>query len=223
MAGYFTPDLFHFFKDLKANNDRGWFEANRGRYVASVEAPLMRFIDDLRAPFASVSRSFVIDPRRTGGSMYRIYRDTRFSADKTPYKTHAAARFNHRAQAKGQNGPGFYLHLEPGGSMAIGGIYRPDTATLTRIRRTIAEDSKAWREVTKLGFEIEGDQLTRVPAGYDARHPFADDLRRKDHYVLVPFTQADVCSEDFVKRFVDGCAHVAPLVSFLTRAVGWTW
>lgn len=223
MAGHFSPDFFLYFRDLKANNNRAWFESNRGRYVDVVEAPTMRFIDDLRPRMAAISPAFVVDPRRTGGSMFRIYRDTRFSSDKTPYKTHLAARFSHREQPKGQAGPGFYLHLEPGDCLGGGGIYHPDTAALARIRRTMVENSRAWRAVQRTGLEIEGDRLTRVPSGYDATHPLAEDLKRKDLYALLPFTQRDVCRDDFLDRYVDTCQRVAPLVSFLTRALGWRW
>lgn len=223
MATYFTPELFTFLRELKAHNTREWFEANRQRYASAVEAPMLHFIDDLRPRLAAISPAFVVDPRRTGGSMFRIYRDTRFSADKSPYKTHVAARFSHKQQEKGQAGPGFYLHLEPGDSLGGGGIYRPDTPMLTRIRRTMIEDGKAWRAVKRAGIEIEGDSLTRVPAGYPASHPFADDLRRKDLYTLVSFTQREVCGRDFMERYVETCRRVAPLVSFLTRSLGWRW
>lgn len=220
MSAYFTPALFSFLKELKAHNTRDWFEANRARYEADVQAPMLAFIDELRPRLAAVNRAFVADPRKSGGSMFRIYRDTRFSADKSPYKTSVAARFVHRAQPKGQMGPTFYLQLEPGDSFGGGGIYHPDMPTLTRIRHAIVDDVKGWRAVRKTGIEIEGDSLTRVPAGFDAGHPFAEDLRRKDLYVLRPFTQRDVCGNDFMGRYVETCAHVEPLVAFLAKALG---
>lgn len=220
MPAHFTPALFTFLRRLKANNSRDWFEANRERFETDVQAPMLRFIDDFRPRLASVDRSFVADPRRSGGSMFRIYRDTRFSADKSPYKTHVAARFLHRAQPKGEQGPSFYLHLEPGDSFGGGGIYHPDAPLLTRIRRAMIDDAKGWRAVRHHGLAIEGDSLKRVPAGYDATHPFADDLRRKDLYVLEPFSERDVCANDFMDRFVETCARSAPLVAFVTRAAG---
>ena len=216
---YFTPALFSYLRALKANNNREWFAENRERYVETVEAPTLRFIDDLRPRLAKVNPAFVADPRRTGGSMFRIYRDTRFSGDKTAYKTHVAARFLHRAQPKGEQGPTFYLHLEAGDCFGGGGIYHPDTPALTRIRRAMVEDTRAWKAVKRLGLEIEGESLTRVPAGHDASHPFAEDLKRKDLYVVRPFTQREVCSADFMDRYIDACQHVAPLVAFLTRAL----
>jgi uncharacterized protein (TIGR02453 family) len=220
MSAYFTPRLFAFLRELKANNTRDWFEGNRARFEADVQGPMMQFIDDLRPRLAAVNRAFVADPRRSGGSMFRIYRDTRFSSDKSPYKTNIAARFVHRAQPKGQMGPTFYLQLEPGDSFGGGGIYHPDMPTLTRIRHAIVDDARGWQAVKRLGLEIEGDSLTRVPAGFDPKHPCADDLRRKDLYVLQPFTQREACGGDFMDRYIEVCARIEPLVAFLARAAG---
>ena len=220
MSAYFTPGVFAFLGELKANNTREWFEANRARYESVVLAPMLQFIDDLRPRLATVNRAFVADPRRSGGSMFRIYRDTRFASDKSPYKTHVAARFLHRAQPKGQMGPTFYLHIEPGDSFGGGGIYHPDRPVLTRIRQAIASDTGGWRAIKRLGLDIQGESLTRVPAGFGSDHPFADDLRRKDLYVLFPFSQRDVCRPDFLDRYVETCAQAEPLVAFLARALG---
>ncbi|MEO8481132.1 MAG: TIGR02453 family protein [Acidobacteriota bacterium] len=151
MSAYFSPALFAFLKALKRHNDREWFEANRERYVSDVEAPILRFISELAPRLAAISPAFVVDPRRSGGSMYRIYRDTRFSSDKSPYKTHVAATFPHIERKKAPSVPGFYLHLEPGDCMGGGGIYHPDTPTLTRIRLAITENRKGWAAVKKTG------------------------------------------------------------------------
>ena len=223
MAAHFRPALFSFLRELKANNRRDWFEANRERYVADVEAPMLQFIRDLGPRMAAISPAFTVDPRRHGGSMYRIHRDTRFSPDKSPYKTHIAAIFKHREGRKAPSGPGFYLHLEPGDSMGGGGIYHPDPPTLTRIRTAIATDTKGWKAVRRTGIEIEGAALVRAPAGFDAGHPLIADLKRKDFYALTMFPQKDVTAEDFLDRYVASCERVAPLVAFLTRALQWRW
>jgi uncharacterized protein (TIGR02453 family) len=220
MSAYFTPRLFSFLKELKANNTRDWFAANRARFESDVQAPMLHFIDDLRPRLAAVNRAFVADPRRSGGSMFRIYRDTRFSSDKSPYKTNVAARFVHRAQPKGQMGPTFYLQLEPGESFGGGGIYHPDMPTLTRIRHAIVDDARGWRAVKRLGLAIEGESLTRAPAGFDPQHPFAEDLRRKDLYVLQTFTQREACGADFMDRYIEVCTRIEPLVAFLAKAAG---
>jgi uncharacterized protein (TIGR02453 family) len=223
VSAYFSPALFAFLRDLKANNTREWFEANRERYVADVEAPMLRFIGDFAPHLAAISPAFVADRRRMGGSMYRIYRDTRFSPDKTPFKTHIAATFRHEQRKKLPAVPGFYLHLEPGDCLGGGGIYHPDMPALTRIRTAIVKDTNAWRAVKQRGLEIEGDSLTRAPAGFDPAHPFIEDLRRKDFYTLVTFSQRDVCGPAFLDRYVEACRQVVPLVEFLTRAMGLRW
>jgi uncharacterized protein (TIGR02453 family) len=224
MAAYFSSALFRFLRDLKAHNDREWFLAHRAQYLADVEAPLLQFIGDLAPRLRATSPAVVADARRTGGSMFRIYRDTRFASDKSPYKTHAAARFVHEAHKKApMSAPSFYLHLEPGDSMGGGGIYHPDSPTLTRIRLAIVENSKAWAAVKKTGIRIEGAALRRTPAGFDPSHPFAEDLRQKDLYAMTPFTEAEVCGADFLDRYMDACIRVAPLVGFIARANGLRW
>jgi uncharacterized protein (TIGR02453 family) len=220
---YFSPALFAFLRELKANNAREWFESNRERYVSDVQAPMLRFITDLGPPLRAIGPAVVADPRRSGGSMYRIYRDTRFSADKSPYKTHVAAHFAHERRKQAPSVPGFYLHLEPGDSMGGGGIYHPDSPTLTRIRLAIVENGRRWAAVKRTGIAIEGDRLSRAPAGFDAGHRFIEDLRLKDFYALTSFSQREVCAPDFLDRYVACCREAAPLVAFLTRSMGWRW
>lgn len=217
---HFTPGFFAFLRDLKRHNDRAWFAAHKDRYVADVEAPMLRFIADVGARLPSVARGYVADPRRSGGSMTRIYRDTRFAADKSPYKTWVAAHFRHRAAGKGLTGPGFYFHLGPAERWAGGGIYHPEMPVLTRIRGRIATDAKAWRAVRKMPLEIEGDRLTRAPAGFDPAHPFVEDLKHKDFYAGIELSERDVTSPRFLDTYLDACRAVAPLVEFLAGALG---
>ncbi len=135
----FGNELFRFLKELKAHNDREWFQANKGRFEAEARDPLLRFIGDFSVPLAGISRQFAADPRPVGGSMFRIYRDTRFGKDKTPYKTHLAAHFPYRGPGTlGVHGPGFYLHLEPGASFAGGGLWHPEPEALFKVRQAIA-------------------------------------------------------------------------------------
>jgi uncharacterized protein (TIGR02453 family) len=219
----FGPGLFAFLRDLKRHNNREWFEANRPRYVAEVEGPMLAFIREVGERLPAVCSGFIADPRRSGGSMFRIYRDTRFSADKTPYKTWLAARFGHRKARKattGPHAPAFYLHVAVDESYGGGGIYHADTPTLTRIRQRIVSHPKAWSAVLKSGVELQGETLKRPPAGFDKTHPFIEDLKRKDLYGLTAFTQADVTSPRFIDRYMKACAEVTPLVEFLTTAVG---
>ncbi len=224
MAGHFSPAFFKFFRDLKRHNDREWFAAERARYTADVEAPMMQFITDVAPRLRAISRAFVANPRRTGGSMFRIYRDTRFSPDKSPFKLHMAARFAHEARkASADNAPGFYLHLGPGESYGGGGVYHLETPAMTRIREHIVSRPKSWAQVLASGVEIEGDRLKRPPAGFDPSHKFVEDLKRKDLYSLREFTEADVVASDFLDRFTRACEQAAPLVEFLTKSLGLRW
>jgi uncharacterized protein (TIGR02453 family) len=223
MAAHFSPDTFAFLRELKRHNTREWFAANKDRYVTLVEAPMLRFIVDVGERLPSVSPAFLADPRRSGGSMYRIYRDTRFSTDKSPYKTWVAAHFRHRAAGKDVAAPGFYVHLGPGECFAGGGIYHPDMPTLTRIREHIVADPGAWGAVRRAGIEIEGDSLKRAPAGFDPAHRFVDDLRRKDFYTGAEFTERQVTSARFLDAFLGACRDAAPLMRFLTAALGLRW
>lgn len=219
----FQPSFFAFLRDLKRHNTREWFAANRERYVADIETPMLTFITDVGARLPSISSAFVADPRRSGGSMYRIYRDTRFSADKSPFKTWVAAHFRHRAARKDQATPGFYLHLSPTDCFGGGGIYHPDTATLTRIRQRIVGHPKAWAAVLRSGVTIEGERLTRAPAGFDPSHRYVEDLKWKDLYAGSEFRVAQVTRPDFLEQFLESCRQVSPLVEFLTRAIDLRW
>jgi len=220
---HFTPAIFSFLRDLKANNKREWFAAHKERYVRDVETPLLQFIADFGPQLKRISPRFVADPRRTGGSMFRIYRDTRFSEDKSPFKTWVSARFTHDGRRGEFHVPSFYLHLEPGDCMGGGGIYHPDPATLRRIRERIAGSPREWEAVLKHRLEVDGEALQRVPLGFDAAHRFANDLKRKDHYVLAAFSAQEVCSKNFLETYTAACARAAPLVAFLTKALGLRW
>ena len=181
---HITPALFGFLEELEENNDRDWFKANKARYEETVRDPLLAFIGDFGTPIRRISPCFVADPRPVGGSLFRIYRDTRFSKDKSPYKTHAGVHFRHEA-AKTAHTPGFYLHLEPGNVFAGGGIWHPDSATLLAIRTAIVEDPTAWRRSIsgkRFGDQLalsDGEPLKRPPRGFDPEHPCSEDLKRR--------------------------------------------
>jgi len=227
MTTYFTPALFTFLRQLKSHNNREWFQARRARFTTDVEAPMLRFIADVGPRLSNISRAVIADPRRTGGSLYRIYRDTRFSADKSPYKVNVAASFSHEAKRDKKKAlasvPGFYLHLEPGDSFGGGGIYHPDMPTLTRIRTAIVQNGKGWTVVKRTGIEIEGDRLSRAPAGFDPAHRFVEDLQFKDFYTLTSFSEENVCAPDFLDRYIECCRASAPLVGFVAKAMGLRW
>lgn len=214
------PELFQFLDDLKANNDRAWFQANKARYEAEARDPVLRLIAGFGGPLASVSRHVEADPRPMGGSLFRIYRDTRFSKDKRPYKTHLGVNFRHRsAAAGGVHGPGFYLHLEPGSCFAGGGLWHPEPEALVKVRQAIVARTASWKKLRASGLEIEGDALKRVPQGFDPEHPCAEDLKLKDFYAATTFTDAQVLAPDFPDRLRQACQDAAPLVAFLCKAL----
>lgn len=218
----FDRRFFAFLKALKAHNTREWFAAHKTQYQAEVEGPALAFVAAFAPALKAISPRFVADPRRSGGSMFRIYRDTRFSHDKTPYKTHVSLHFWHDGAGL-ESPPAFYLHLEPGELFAGGGCWRPDPQTLRTIRLRINAAPAERRRVVATGLEIEGASLSRVPAGFAADHLFARDLKRKDHFMSVPFTAADAGTPTFVETFAAACRRVSPLMQFLTAAQGQRW
>src|SRR5258708_18376241 len=139
----FSPALFDFLRELRANNDREWFQRNKERYESDVRAPALQFVTDVGPRLRTISKHVVADPRPVGGSMFRINRDIRFSTDKSPYKTAVGMSFGHDHGRDGP-APGYYLHLEPGESFAGGGVHMPDTATLNLVRAASVADTRGW-------------------------------------------------------------------------------
>lgn len=215
-ASLITPELFHFLKSLARNNNREWFEKNKQRYLDHVRDPLCMFVEAVGPRLRAIHPEVVADSRANGGSLFRIYRDTRFSKDKSPYKTHAALRFP--CGPKNAPAPGFYLGLEPGGAFAGCGIWHPPAATLRALRDAIAEDPVGWARAARVGLD-DVEMYKRVPRGFDPDHPFEFDLRRKSFTARVSFTEKQACAKDFPTKFVQSCRRFAPLLHFLDAAV----
>ncbi len=224
---YFPPSFFKFLKELKAHNDRPWFNANKERYEEVVRNPLLDFIGDAGPFLRKISPQIIADNSPSGGSMFRIYRDTRFSKDKTPYKTHASARFP-TTRAKDVHTPGYYLHLETGEVFGGGGIWHPEAQVLGQIRDSIAHHPSKWKAVMadkkfkKLCF-FEGEKLQRPPKGYDPSHELIETLKYKDFTFFTQFDQKQAGSPGFMEKFVESCAAAAPLMKFLCEALNHPW
>lgn len=221
---HFTPELFDFVRELRANNDRDWFQANKARYESAIVESSLAFISDFDARLETISRHFDAIPKRVGGSLFRIYRDTRFAKDKTPYKTHVGIHFRHR-QAKDVHAPGFYLHLEPDRVFAGAGIWRPGKESLAGIRQAIADDPDGWRAVSEQPpfadrFRLDGERLKRPPRGFDADHPAIEEIKRKDFIGVTDLDPDAVVADGFVDRFAAICADAGPFVRYLCHAVG---
>jgi uncharacterized protein (TIGR02453 family) len=214
---HFSTELFDFLGELKAHNDRDWFQRNKVRFDRNVRDAMLTFIADLAPRLHKLSRHFVVDPKPTGGSLFRIYRDVRFSADKSPFKTYIAAHFPHE-RCEG-SAPGFYISLSPGESISGGGIWHPEADALKRIRDAIVAAAPEWKKAVR-GLSVGGESLKRPPKGYDPGHPLIDDLRRKDFTSGHKYQDREVCGPDFLDRFVDDCRATAPLVRFLSGALG---
>lgn len=224
---YITPELFTFLRDLKENNSRTWFQANKARYEAQVREPLLNFITDFGLRLAEISPHYIADARKSGGSLFRINRDIRFSKDKSPYKTHAGIQFRHES-GKDVHAPGFYLHLEPDNVFIGGGIWQPDNTTLGKIRDAIVGQPEKWRsivnaETIKATFTFGGDSLKRGPKGYDPEHPLIHDLKRKDHVISTSLSESEACQPEFIDLFTQKCRIAAPFIEFLTTALGLAW
>jgi len=215
----FGPELFAFLRELKDHNDREWFQANKDRYENDLLEPALAFVEDFGLRLPNISPHLVADARRQGGSLFRIYRDTRFAKDKSPYKTQAGIYFRHE-RSKEAYSPGLYLHLEPRNVFAGGGIWHADTKTAHAIRKAIADDPQGWSEA-KRGIELaEGESLKRVPPAFDRDHPHAEDLKRKDFAAIRRFTQKEATTAGFLDRYERACVSFTPLMRFLCRAVG---
>ena len=221
---HFSSGLFNFLSELRAHNNRDWFQKNKQRYEAEVRDPLIRFILDLGPGLRKINPYFVVNPSPVRGSMMRIYRDIRFSKDKSPYKTFAAAHFWHEKGKEGAT-PGYYLRLEPSNSLIGAGIWHPEPGALKKIRDAIVADPKRWRRVSsteQLGAKCEmaGESLQRPPRGYDPSHPLIEDIKRKDFTVGRPLGDKEVTGQDFLQVTLDTFRQTAPFVGFLTEAVG---
>lgn len=219
-----TPETLRFLRELAANNDRAWFALNKQRYLDEVRDPLLRFVDHSAAPLAKISRHIRADSRPVGGSLFRIYRDTRFSLDKRPYKTAAAVHFRHDAEGD-VHGPGYYLHVEPGHCFVAGGVWRPPPEALRAVRDAIVARPKEWQRMRRaVKLDDPGDDaLKRPPQGYDPASPFVEDLKRKSFTASRPLTDKQVCAPDFPARFAATCKEMVPMMTFLCRAMDLRW
>ena len=219
----FPADLFDFFRDLERHNNREWFNACRNRYIESVVEPMSDFIVAMQPRLKVISQHYLADPRPHGGSMFRIYRDARFSKDKTPYKTHAACQFRHDA-GKDVHAPGFYVQLGAEEVFFGGGIWRPASRQLNQIRDFIADNVRSWariknaKKVLETG-GIKGESLQRPPRGFDAEHVHIDDLKRKSFYIMTESDSAAALRPGFIDLVTDAFNRAAPLNRFICDAL----
>jgi uncharacterized protein (TIGR02453 family) len=216
---HFSADTLRFLRDLKKNNNRSWFTENKERYEEAVKDPALRLIADFAPHLQKLSPHFKATPR----SLYRIHRDTRFSKEKVPYKTHMGVHFRHD-HARDAHAPGYYLHVEPGSVFAGVGIWHPDSAALRKIREGIVEDAAGWKRASRAGaftdtFALAGDRLKRAPKGFDAEHPLVEDLKWKDYIGIVELDEAFVTKGDLAARLAKTFAPATPFMRFLCKTL----
>lgn len=220
-AARFPPDFFRFLRELAAHNNREWFTANKHRYEAAVRDPSLAFVRAVGPKLAVLSRHLVADPRPVGGSVMRIYRDIRFSRDKSPYRTSVGIGFSPESTRQEEEGlPGFFVHLAPGDSWVYAGMWRPDPPRLHQIRRAIADRPSEWKKVRAAIPDIQGEALKRPPPGFDAAHPLIEDLKRKGFTAGLPIPDSEVTSAAFPDRFLERAQTLNPLNRFLAKAIG---
>ncbi len=220
----FGKDALQFFRELTLNNERDWFLANKDRFETKVRDPALQLVADLGPPLRKISKQFEVDPRPNGGSLARIYRDTRFSKDKTPYKTGLFMHFRH-GKGTEEASPAFYVHLGPGDSIVGGGMWHPEPAALKKIRDAIVRSPSAWTKATRgqgagSFCSMRGDTLKRVPPGYDPEHPLAEELKRKDFGMATDIADKVVASDKLFHALVKGFNDAAPLIELLCKIVG---
>lgn len=219
----FTTASIKFLDELAANNDRIWFEENKSRYEAVVREPALAFISEMSPLLTSFAPHFRADPRKSGGSLMRIFRDTRFSRDKSPYKTNIGIQFRH-ASGKDVHAPGFYVHIAGDGCFLAVGCWHPDTDSLARIRDRIADEPEKWFPARDDGSFVEvwslsGESLTRPPRGYQADHAAIEDLKRKDYVATSALSLDEVVDRDFVRLAGSRFAVAIPFMKFLCEAL----
>jgi uncharacterized protein (TIGR02453 family) len=220
----FHPETIRFLEQLEANNNREWFKEHKSRYEEEVLDVALRFIQSMQDPLAEIAPRFVALPTRVGGSLMRVYRDTRFSKNKTPYKTNIGIQFRHE-QARDVHSPGYYVHIAPDQVFVGVGMWRPDSDPLRGIRERIAAKPAEWNRVMrdpsfKRQFELGGETLVRPPRGFDKDHECIDDIRRKSFIAVREFEVQDGLKPQFQRTVESSFKTAEPFMRFLCKAVG---
>jgi len=214
----FSEAALDFLRKLKKNNKREWFQARKEIFDRELKEPMERLVTEINAALLDFAPEHVTEPKR---AIFRIYRDTRFSNDKTPYKTHVAAWFK-RGGAEGKSAGGFYFHVSPEEVVAAGGVYQPSPDQLLAIRHHLLEHHERYRQLAgskalKSMGEFEGQPLSRTPKGFPKDHP-ADDLIRAKQWGWHVTRPAELATTPKLRaEIVKGFRALAPLVDFLNE------
>jgi len=215
--GGFPAAGMKFLRDLAKNNDRDWFQPRKDTFDEQVKAPMIELLEGINVELKKFAPDFVCDPPK---AIYRIYRDTRFSNDKTPYKTHIAANLPRRGLQKHAGG-GFYFSVSPTAVEVAGGVYMPGPEELLSLRMHLAVNHSEFRKldakITKLMGELQGDQLTRVPKGFHPDQPAADLIRRKQFFYYKTLPGKLATSPDLFGELITRFKALLPVIEFLNQ------
>jgi len=220
----FTPETIRFLHELRDNNNRDWFKENKTRYEEQVLDVALRFIQSMQDPLEKMAPHFTAIPKRMGGSLMRVYRDARFSKDKTPYKTNIGIQFRHE-QARDVHAPGYYVHIDPEQIFIGVGMWRPDSEPLFGIRQRIVNKEAEWLRASRdksftRHFHLGGQTLTRAPRGFDKDHPLLDDIKRKD-FIAIKNLDLDAATQPRFQQQVETAFRAGTAyMEFLCKAVG---
>ncbi len=211
-----NPSSFEFLKILKKNNNRDWFALNKNKYISELEQ-ITSFADAL---LIEMNKIDVIETPSGKKSLHRIYKDTRFSKEKIPYKTNWSGSFT---RATKQRRGGYYFHLEPGNTFIAGGFWEPEPKDLKRIRDEFAYDAEPLRKILKSKTfkdtfaTLIGDQIKTCPKGYDSKHPNIDLLRYKQFILMKKFTDKEAMADSFVKEVASTFYKMKPFLNYMTE------
>jgi len=216
-------ELFAFLKELKTNNDREWFADNKQRFEQNVRDPAVELVAQLQRPLSRCAPMLHVVPKAHNGSVMRIYRDTRFSKDKQPYKTNVGISLRHQA-GKDVHAPGIYIHLDPDECFIGAGSWRPESAVLSAIRARIDAEPTAWKRARdqkafREHYELVGEQLKTSPRDYPTDHPRIGDLRRKDFIGVAPISHQQMTGSGIVDLLTERVRQARPFMRFLCDAI----
>jgi uncharacterized protein (TIGR02453 family) len=215
----FPPEMVRFFRSLKRNNRREWFQPRKHLFEQHVKTPMLELVSAINAGLAKFAPEYVTEPKN---AIFRIYRDTRFSADKTPYKTYIAASFSRRGSERLGTG-GFFLSISPEAIEVAAGIWHPERDVLLAVRNHIAETHDelsrilADKKSRKLAGELQGDALSRSPKGFDPSHPAAELIKRKDWVLDVRLDANLATTPQLHSAIVERFRAMTPLLGYLNR------
>jgi uncharacterized protein (TIGR02453 family) len=220
----FEPETLAFLEELAANNNREWFKEHKTRYEEHVLDVALRFIQSMQDPLHEIAPHFVAQPTRIGGSLMRVYRDTRFSKNKLPYKTNIGIQFRHE-QAKDVHSPGYYVHIAPEQVFIGVGMWRPESDALRGIRERIAAKPAAWRRAVgdkgfRRHFKLGGESLTRPPRGFDKDHEQIEDIKRRSFMGVKELRPDEPLGAQFQKKVETAFKAATPFMRFLCQSVG---